>query len=72
MKALSCSTTLRWVKSIMSGGWNLSKSNIDGKFLQATYSGVVVYDANDLSRYRQIRDFYKPIKYVTQNKRNEV
>ncbi|HOZ75361.1 MAG TPA: histidine kinase [Flavobacterium sp.] len=56
----------------VSGGWNLSKSNIDGKFLQATYSGVVVYDANDLSRYRQIRDFYKPIKYVTQNKRNEV
>jgi AraC family transcriptional regulator, chitin signaling transcriptional activator len=56
----------------VSGGWNLSKSNLDETFLQATYSGVVVYDGKNLSRHRQIRDFYKPIKYVTQNKRHEV
>lgn len=56
----------------VSGGWNLSKSNVDDAFLQATYSGVVIYDGKDLSRHRQIKDFYKPIKYVTQNKRHEV
>lgn len=56
----------------VSGGWNLSKSNVNDSFLQATYSGVVVYDGKDLLHNRQIRDFYKPIKYVAQNKRNEI
>lgn len=64
--------TLQKVNGI-NGGWNLSKSNLNSAFLQATYSGVVIYNnPADFSQYTQIGDFYKPIKYVAQNKINEV
>lgn len=57
----------------INGGWNLSKSNISNSYLQAIYSGVVVYDnINDFYQFKQIKDFYKPIKYVAQNKVNEI
>ncbi len=57
----------------INGGWNFSKSNINNSYLQAAYSGVVIYDDNqDFSKYHQIKDFYKPIKYVAQNKMNEI
>jgi AraC family chitin signaling transcriptional activator len=56
----------------INGGWNLMKSGINDSYLQATYSGVVLYaDQQNLNKYTQITDFYKPIKYVAQTKQNE-
>ncbi|WP_291144857.1 helix-turn-helix and ligand-binding sensor domain-containing protein [Flavobacterium sp. UBA7680] len=57
----------------VSGGWNLSKSTINDTYFQSTYSGVLVYDdASKLSQNIRINDLSKPIKYVAQNKKNEI
>jgi AraC family transcriptional regulator, chitin signaling transcriptional activator len=57
----------------INGGWNLIKSNIDNSYLQATYSGVVIYkNANDLSQKIVVKGLLKPIKYVVQNRKNEL
>ncbi|QOG01556.1 histidine kinase [Flavobacterium sp. MDT1-60] len=57
----------------ISGGWNLSKSSINNNYFQSTYSGVVVYDnLSDLNQKKVIKDLSKPIKYVAQNKKNEI
>jgi AraC family chitin signaling transcriptional activator len=57
----------------ISGGWNLSKSSINNNYFQSTYSGVIVYDnLSDLSQKKIIGDLAKPIKYVAQNKKNEI
>ncbi|MFC6877495.1 LuxR C-terminal-related transcriptional regulator [Flavobacterium myungsuense] len=57
----------------VNGGWNFTKSNLNSNFLQATYSGINIYkNENDFSQYTQIKDFYKPIKYVAQNKIDEI
>ncbi|MFE3867133.1 LuxR C-terminal-related transcriptional regulator [Flavobacterium sp. LS2P90] len=55
------------------GGWNLTKSNINNSYLQATYSGVTIYnDANDLTLKIDVKGLLKPIKYAAQNKINEI
>jgi DNA-binding CsgD family transcriptional regulator len=57
----------------ISGGWNLSKSSINNTSFQSTYSGILVYD--DISKpteYKIIKDISKPIKYVAQNKKDEI
>lgn len=57
----------------VSGGWNLSKSTINDTYFQSTYSGVLVYDnASKLTQNLRINDLSKPIKYVAQNKKNEI
>ena len=57
----------------VSGGWNLSKSSINNTYFQSTYSGILVYDnPSDLSQYKIIKGLAKPIKYVAQNRRNEI
>ncbi|RVT76538.1 histidine kinase [Flavobacterium sufflavum] len=57
----------------VSGGWNLSKSIINDTYFQSTYSGVLVYEnASELNQIKIINDFYKPIKYVAQNIKNEI
>ncbi|WP_235892991.1 ligand-binding sensor domain-containing protein [Flavobacterium franklandianum] len=57
----------------ISGGWNLTKSNISNTYLQASYSGVWIYDnPNDLSQKHIINGLFKPIKYVAQNRKNEI
>jgi AraC family chitin signaling transcriptional activator len=57
----------------VSGGWNLSKSSINNTCFQSTYSGILLYeDISKLSEYRKIKDIAKPIKYVAQNKKNEI
>ncbi|MEO8237901.1 MAG: histidine kinase [Flavobacterium sp.] len=57
----------------ISGGWNLSKSSINNTCFQSTYSGILVYDdLSNLSGYKIIKDISKPIKYVAQNKKNEI
>ena len=57
----------------INGGWNLAKSTINNSFLQATYSGVVIYnDVNNLKQNSIIKQLVKPIKYVAQNRKNEI
>ncbi|WP_345144537.1 helix-turn-helix and ligand-binding sensor domain-containing protein [Flavobacterium ginsengiterrae] len=57
----------------VSGGWNLSKSMINETYFQSTYSGVLVYnDDSNLKQSIKINDLTKPIKYVAQNKKNEI
>lgn len=57
----------------VSGGWNLSKSMINDTYFQSTYSGILVYnDASKLTQNILIKDLSKPIKYVAQNKKNEI
>ncbi|KAF2327291.1 helix-turn-helix and ligand-binding sensor domain-containing protein [Flavobacterium daemonense] len=57
----------------VSGGWNLSKSIINDTYFQSTYSGILVYDnVSKLNESKKIDDLSKPIKYVAQNKRNEI
>ncbi|WP_281228821.1 helix-turn-helix and ligand-binding sensor domain-containing protein [Flavobacterium aquiphilum] len=59
--------------SNINGGWNLTKSGINNSYLQATYSGVVVYNnSNDLKQKTVITGIQKPIKYLAQNRKNEI
>nr|WP_314898051.1 histidine kinase [uncultured Flavobacterium sp.] len=59
--------------SSINGGWNLTKSSINNSYLQATYSGVIIYnDANDLNKKIVVKGLLKPIKYVAQNRKNEI
>lgn len=59
--------------STINGGWNLAKSSINNSYLQATYSGVVIYnDANNLKNTIVVKKIMKPIKYVAQNRKNEI
>ncbi len=59
--------------SDINGGWNLAKSSINNSYLQATYSGIVIYnDANDLKQKQIIKRLLKPIKYLAQNRKNEI
>jgi DNA-binding CsgD family transcriptional regulator len=59
--------------STINGGWNLVKSSINNSYLQATYSGVIIYnDANDLNQKIVVKGIMKPIKYVAQNRKNEI
>ncbi|OXA87641.1 helix-turn-helix and ligand-binding sensor domain-containing protein [Flavobacterium hercynium] len=57
----------------ISGGWNLSKSIINDAYFQSTYSGVLVYnDISKLTEHKTIQNLSKPIKYVAQNRKNEI
>ena len=57
----------------INGGWNLSKSSINNSYLQAIYSGVVIYeDDNDLKKNSVVEGISKPIKYLAQNRKNEI
>ncbi|MDI1304312.1 MAG: histidine kinase [bacterium] len=59
--------------STVNGGWNLAKSSINNSYLQATYSGVIIYNnANDLKQNIVLKKILKPIKYVAQNRKNEI
>ena len=53
------------------GGWTLTKSNINNSCLQGNYSMVVIYDSSNLNKYLPIKGFFKPIKYIAQNRKNE-
>lgn len=59
--------------SSINGGWNITKSSINNSYLQATYSGVIIYNnVNDFNSFTLIKRFYNPIKYVAQNRKNEI
>lgn len=56
-----------------SGGWFLAKSNSNNTYLQASYSGILVYpNQNDFRQNIVIRGLAKPIRQVMQNKKNEL
>lgn len=57
----------------VSGGWNLIKSSIDNIYIQATYSGVSIYkDYDNLNQRIIVNGLFNPIKYVAQNRKNEI
>jgi DNA-binding CsgD family transcriptional regulator len=57
----------------INGGWNVVKSSINNSFLQATYSGITIYnDPANLTRSITVKGIIKPIKYVAQNRKNEI
>ncbi len=57
----------------INGGWNLVKSSINNSYLQASYSGIFIYsDLKNLEDRITITGLLKPIKYVAQNKKNEI
>ena len=59
--------------SDINGGWNIAKSSINNSYLQATYSGIVIYsDPNKLDQNIYIKGLSKPIKYIAQNRKNEI
>jgi len=57
----------------INGGWNLVKSSINDSYLQTNYSGILIYkNVKDLSQTIAVKGILKPIKYVAQNKKNEI
>jgi AraC family chitin signaling transcriptional activator len=57
----------------INGGWNLVKSNSNDSYLQTNYSGILIYkNVQDLSQTIAVKGILKPIKYVAQNKKNEI
>jgi AraC family chitin signaling transcriptional activator len=59
--------------SDINGGWNVAKSAINNSYLQATYSGIVIYQNPDnLTQKTTIKGLLKPIKYLAQNRKNEI
>lgn len=57
----------------VNGGWNLTKSMINNTYLQATFSGIVLYpNANNLSESKVVQLVLKPIRQVSQNRKNEL
>jgi ligand-binding sensor domain-containing protein/DNA-binding CsgD family transcriptional regulator len=59
--------------STINGGWNMVKSGINNSYLQATYGGIVLYnDITNLKQFVIIDKLQKPIKYIAQNRKNEI
>lgn len=57
----------------VNGGWKFLKSNYDGVYFQANYSGIAVYkDINDLSKWTILDSITKPIRNIAQNKPGEL
>lgn len=57
----------------VNGGWKFLKSNYDGAYFQANYSGIAVYtDINDLSHWKILDSITKPIRNIAQNKPGEL
>ena len=57
----------------INGGWELLKSNFKNVYFQANYSGIAVYyDENDFSKFKRFEGINKPIRYIAQNKPNEI
>lgn len=57
----------------VNGGWKFLKSNYDGVYFQANYSGIAVYkDINSLSKWTILDSITKPIRNIAQNKTGEL
>jgi hypothetical protein len=57
----------------VSGGWDLVKSNVDNFYIQSTYSGISIYrDLDNLENRIVVDSLLSPIKYASQNRKNEI
>jgi len=57
----------------VNGGWKFLKSDYDGVYFQANYSGIAVYkDINDLSKWKILDSITKPVRNIAQNRRGEL
>ncbi len=60
-------------KNNITGGWQLLKSKYNPVYFQANYSGIVAYpNEKDFSTIKRFDGIIKPIKYIAQNKPNEL
>ncbi|NUY82210.1 histidine kinase [Flavobacterium sp. MAH-1] len=60
-------------ENIVNGGWKFFKSDFDGVYFQANYAGIAWYrDINDLSSYKILPRFTKPVRNLEQNKPGEI
>lgn len=65
-------TSLKKVNTV-NGGWKFLKSNYDGAYFQANYSGIAVYtDINNLSQWKILDSITKPVRNIAQNKPGEL
>lgn len=56
----------------INGGWKLFKSNYDNHYFQSNYSGIVVYNDENFSSFKIMAGLTKPIRNISQNKKNEI
>ncbi|RZJ71313.1 MAG: histidine kinase, partial [Flavobacterium sp.] len=57
----------------VNGGWKFLKSEYDGVYFQANYSGIAVYrDINDLTKWKILDSITKPVRNIAQNKPGEL
>lgn len=57
----------------ISGGWKMFKSDIDKKYYQCSYSGIIIYsNPIDFNNFQRVEYLNKPIKSIAQNKANEL
>ncbi len=56
----------------VTGGWRFLKSSFNNDYFQANYAGIIVYENNDFSTYKTLKNLAKPIKSLAQNKLNEI
>lgn len=57
----------------VNGGWKFLKSNYDGAYFQANYSGITVYrDIDNLGKWTVLDSITKPIRNIAQNKPGEL
>ncbi|AWG26746.1 ligand-binding sensor domain-containing protein [Flavobacterium kingsejongi] len=65
-------TSLRKINTV-SGGWKILKSEFDNAYFQCTYFGIAVYEnPNDLTKWKILKGFSKPIRNIAQNKPGEL
>lgn len=57
----------------ISGGWKFFKSEIDNKYYQSNYSGIIMYDNPlELDNFERVANINKPIKNIAQHKAKEI
>ena len=64
-------TTFKKTNSV-SGGWKFLKSEYDSVCFQANYSGIVIYQNNDFTKFKIIKGLTKPIKNIIQTSKYEL
>lgn len=57
----------------ISGGWKLYKSEMDNRYYQSNYSGIIMYNNPiQLTDFLRVENINKPIKNIAQNKSKEI
>ena len=58
--------------NLVSGGWKFLKSKYDSVCFQANYSGIVIYENNDFTKFKIVKNLAKPIKNIIQTSKYEL